>query len=446
MLAQRRPHRQIDWGVEGFQRIAVTEVELMFGLRSLDIPPHASRLLVLVRLHGQPLGLVQLAGEGERRENACAALEEAFASVVDEHLCRDGISRFDLWSGQPSRMMPCVRIRVPAELPDATVVVATRERPERLARCLASLALLDYPTFELIVVDNDPATAATRQVVEHYGRGRIPVRYVCERRRGLGAGHNRALRDARGAVVAFTDDDVVVDRQWLKELVAPFVDHPSVAGSTGLIVPAELDTPAQLMLEAHGGFAKGFEPALYDLGANRPVDPLFPFTAGRLGSGANMAFRSNYLRDVGGFDPALGTGSPAMGGDDLAALFGVLVRGRTLAYRPAAIVWHHHHRELSAVANQAFGYGVGYGAFLTSAVWQRPGVIRWLLPRLAGGVAQARRLGGPERTASGVLHDLLPGALPPELGRLQRRGMLCGPSAYLRSRRTSARRPPAPVR
>lgn len=434
------------WPGEDFEAIQVTQVDLADGLGGLHAAsPDDGDLLVLVRLHGQPLGVVRLyrdrlRGDAEStRRRWCDAVVAAVGPLLGEHLQADGLATLDLWEGAPGTTLSCAcRPDVPSDaLPKASVVIATRERPERLEACLRSLLALDYPDFEIVVVDNDPETTATRQVVARHGGGPVEVRYAVEPRRGLAVGHNRSLSVAEGSVLAFTDDDVVVDPHWLHHLVLPFVEDPGVAASTGLILPAQLETPAQLVLEAHGSFTKGFRPASYDLRRPPPDDPLFPFTAGRLGSGANMAFEADYLRWAGGFDPALGTGSRAKGGDDLAALFGVVASGRTLAYRPAALVWHHHHRDLEAVRRQAYGYGVGLGAYLTSVLVRHPDVTPMLARRLPGGVARAfGHRSASERAAPNLL---LPGGVPPELPRLQRRGMVVGPFAYLASRRSARR-------
>ena len=151
----------------------------------------------------------------------------------------------------------------------------------------------------------------------------VTVRYVREGRPGLARAHNAALPHVTGEVVAFTDDDVEVDPHWLRRLTDGFAD-PRVGCVTGMIFPAEVETPAQAWIEAHAGFGKGFERQVFDLDEHRPDDRLFPFTAGRLGSGANMAFRTSVLLDLGGFDETLGVGTPARGGDDLAAFYDVI--------------------------------------------------------------------------------------------------------------------------
>ncbi|MFD0255292.1 glycosyltransferase [Streptomyces sp. NPDC127113] len=324
--------------------------------------------------------------------------------------------------------------------PSAGVVVATRERADQLARALDSLLAQDHPDFEIVVVDNAPVTGETRELVERkYGER---VRYVCEPVPGLAVAHNRGLAAVRGEVVAFTDDDVVADPRWLTELTAPFAADPRLGCTTGLILPARLRTPAQVLLESHGGFAKGFVPRTYDPEHPPADEPLFPFTAGRFGSGANMAFRTAVLRTVGGFDPATGAGTRARGGDDLYGFVRVLAQGRRLRYTPRALVWHHHRETWRDLETQAYGYGAGLTAYLTAILVNRPALLPALLARVPGGLAHARRLTAVRATGEGAEavgapggHDSRTHPWPRRLARLQRRGMLYGPVGYLRARR-----------
>ncbi|MEV6616073.1 glycosyltransferase [Streptomyces sp. NPDC051051] len=336
-------------------------------------------------------------------------------------------------------------------VPFTTVVIATRERADRLAHALDSMLAQDHPDFEIVVVDNAPVTGATRDLVGHEHAER--VRYVTEPVPGLAVAHNTGLAAARGDVVAFTDDDVVADPRWLTELTAPFAADPGLGCATGLILPARLRTPAQVLLESHGGFAKGFAPRTYD-----PVDPpadepLFPFTAGRFGSGANMAFRTGVLREVGGFDPATGAGTSARGGDDLYGFVRVLAQGHRLRYTPQALVWHHHRETWQDLETQAYGYGAGLTAYLTALLVNRPALLPAFLARLPRGLAHARTLTAARGTDSRGTEDVpgapgVPGASgvpgghddrghpwPRRLSRLQRKGMVYGPVGYLRARR-----------
>jgi GT2 family glycosyltransferase len=415
-----------------YRPVWVTELELTEGVRSLaDRVPSARRgqlALVLVRLHTHPLGLVVLdTGDGHPERSWCTHVAEEVGHEIAAHVRADGgdpavaATLWDPWSIPDPGCVEARRTTLARAVP-ATVIIATRERPDALARCLASVRRLDYPSFDVVVVDNAPATDRTRGVVERFHREGLPVHYVCEMRRGLAAAHNGGLPHARGAILAFTDDDVVVDRHWLTELVAPFTTDPRVAATTGLILPAELDTRGQAMLEAHGRYLKGFEDRRFDRGEHRPDDPLFPFTAGAFGAGANMAFEAEFLRRSGGFDRALGTGTIARGGDDLAAFFRVIAADRVLAYQPSSIVWHHHRRDDDAVTRQAWDYAVGFSAYLTSALVHDP----------RAGIVLARRLGAA-RTLTRERAEARRTTVTPELRRLTTRGMLVGPVAYAAS-------------
>ncbi|MEU2596188.1 glycosyltransferase [Streptomyces hirsutus] len=333
--------------------------------------------------------------------------------------------------------------------PFASVVVATRERTGQLARALDSLLAQDHPHFEIVVIDNAPVTDGTRDLVHRkYGER---VRYVCEPVPGLATAHNTGLAHARGEVTAFTDDDVVADARWLTELTAPFAADPELGCATGLILPARLRTPAQVLLESHGGFAKGFTPTTYDPRNPPREEPLFPFTAGRFGSGANMAFRTEALRAVGGFDPATGAGTPARGGDDLYGFVRVLAQGHRLHYTPRALVWHHHRETWADLETQAFGYGAGLTAYLTAVLVNRPALLPAFLARLPRGLSHARGLTAVRETGDTVdtegsgAGSAAPGShgtrtthpWPRRLSRLQRMGMLYGPVGYLRARRAA---------
>ncbi|WP_042393207.1 glycosyltransferase family 2 protein [Streptacidiphilus carbonis] len=363
-------------------------------------------VLALVRSAGRPIGMVQAdLGPSGAGDPAAALAELAHRQLAAE-------------LADPAAPAPR-----PTEQPLVTVVIATRERPQLLARCLESLAAQRYPRFETVVVDNAPATDATRDLVkERFGD---TVRYVREPLRGLASAHNAGVAAALGEITAFTDDDVVIDAGWIEALVAGFAD-PAVGCVTGLILPAALHTATQVLLEAHGGFGKGFRARRFQ--ADRPPadQPLFPFTAGRLGSGANMAFRTGVLRELGGFDAAVGTGTPAKGGDDLLSFFRAVVHGHALLYQPEALVWHHHRDRAEDLDAQAFGYGAGLGAYLAAAVANEPRMLPALLRRVPGGVRHAIAHTGADAT---------PADWPARLIRLQRRGMLYGPIGYLRSRR-----------
>jgi GT2 family glycosyltransferase len=284
----------------------------------------------------------------------------------------------------------------------------------------------------VIVVDSAPGDDLTQQMIER--RNADPavdplwqIEYVRAERPGLAVAHNAALPVLQTDVVAFTDDDVIVDEFWLQELIAGFDADDDVACVTGGIMPAEIATWPQDWVETTSGYNKGFERRIFDLGPNRPDDPLFPFTAGSMGSGANMAFEVDWLRTTNGFKPELGTGTIAMGGDDLRAFYDVVDSGKQLVYCPSAIIFHHHHRSPEAVERQCYGYGAGLTAFLTSVVVDDPRTLWAMLTRAPRAIRHASDTTAP----SGG--DTFPGQA--NRTRRQRAGMLAGSLLYLRSRK-----------
>jgi GT2 family glycosyltransferase len=409
-----------------------------------------TRARSLVRLHTRPLGFVDLSppAGGLTASEYATAIWDTLAPEIVGHLREDGLPPVaslgpDGLPGLPRDGVPrCEqeRRRFLRDAPFVSVVVATRDRPESLASCLDSLAALSYPRYEIVVVDNAPSTPATAELVERVRAGgtdgpavRPAVRYAREDRRGPSWARNRGLDLARGEIVAFVDDDVLLDPHWLAELVRGFGAGSNVACVTGPIVPRELETPAQIWLEQYGGFCKGFARRIYDLAAHRPADRLFPYTVGKFGSGANMAFRTAALRGLGGFDPALGPATPALAAEDIALFFQVIEAGFQLVYEPGAIVYHAHSPDYARLKRQVFAYGVGLTAFVAKSVLDHPRTILKLSARLPGGLAYALhpRSGKNQKKMAGY---------PSELTAAELRGMLYGPVAYLRSRWQHRRR------
>ncbi len=397
------------------------------------------RVLALVRLHGHPLGLVTATDApgdpaGLRRTLVDAAQRE-LAGPLARHRAADAMAASALpLTGLPqvAGVRPCRarRTQVLADPPSVSVVIATHNRVGLLRSCLDSVLRTGYPRLDVLVVDNAPENDDAQALIRRRYPGR--VRYLREPVAGLARAHNRALAAVRGRITAFTDDDTLVDRDWPVALAEAFAADERIGCVTGLILPAELETRTQAELQQHGGYDKGFTARSWSL-ADPPADPLFPFTAGRFGSGANMAFRTDLLRRLRGFDPATGTGTPARGGDDLLGFLRVLTAGAVLGYRPDAIVWHHDSRVPQALPDQAFGYGTGFGAFLAAAVAREPELLPALARRLPGGLHYAAARRRPGNTGPGG----------PDWSRrlalLELEGLFYGPLGYLRSRRQERR-------
>lgn len=387
--------------------------------------------LVLVRLHGLPLGTLQLdfsAGAIPAGEIARQVWERLGPSIA-AHLAVDGLQTPGALSESGLALAvipPCQRYDEGA-FPFASVVISTHERPGPLRACIDSILAADYPAFEILVVDNSPKTPDTRAMVaERFGND-ARVRYLCEPTPGASAGRNCGLWASSGEVVAFLDDDVVVDRLWLRSLVLGFQAAPGVACVTGMILPAELETQSQVWIEEFGGFDKGYEQKIFDLEEYAQPDPLYPYSVGKFGSGASAAFDPAVLKGIGGFDTALGPATPACGGEDIDAFLQIILAGHRLVYEPRSLVRHHHRREYADLRRAVRGYGVGLAAVLTKALMN---------PKTRAGVLR--------RAPKGVAYFLNPGSaknekktstFPRQLTLVEMGGALVGPVAYLRSRR-----------
>jgi GT2 family glycosyltransferase len=420
--------------------IRVLELELSEPIPDLvpGLSPEGApyrQALALVRVHREPLGLLPLGlPDGVlTAEELADVVWDRFRRQIARHLTAHGeppARHLPVAGPPPGQAPPCAwETAVPTDdLPFVSAVVTTCDRPFQLRRTLDSLLAQSYPAFELIVVDNRPGSVTTRQTIgERYGDD-PRVRYVQEPRAGLSAARNAGLASVRGEIVAFTDDDVTVDRYWLSSLAHAFLRDEAVACVTGLILPLELDTPAQLWFEQFGGFGKGFQRRSFDLGPHRPPDALFPYAAGRFGSGASSAFRAAVLRALGGFAVELGAGTPACGGEDLDAYLSVLQAGHRLVYEPRAILWHPHRLDLPGLSRQIHRYGVGLSAALTKRFLASQEERRQILRRLPTGLAYVVHPGSAKNTGKG------PG-YPARLTLLEVAGMLRGPIAYGLARR-----------
>lgn len=310
--------------------------------------------------------------------------------------------------------------------PAGTVVVTTCDNPATLVRCLASIldALSDGD--RVIVVENRPdASRVPPALHERFGQdGRLA--YVEERGRGLGRARNAGLAAVTTPFVAFTDDDIVADEAWSDRLFGALAAEPRAAVVTGLIAPLALETRSQVLLERFAGFGKGFERRRFRLSEPPHGDPLFPFAAGSFGSGANLACRTAELRALGGFDPYLGTGTPARGGEDLDLFTRAILAGHDLVYEPGAIVWHEHPDTPERLRRQAFGYGAGLGAAIAKQVVCGPSRTD-LLRRLPAGARHMLASDSPKNARKGP-------AYPRLLTIVELMGLAAGPVGYLRSR------------
>ena len=419
--------------------VRIVEVELERPLPTLSAfdPEKGSyyqRARCLVRLHTQSLGLVELNIDKDdlSPDEYVPKIWLALHLQINEHLRQDGLPPVTelTANGLPGLNMPCCieeREQFLTNAPFVSVVVATRDRPEQLATCLSSLLALHYPQYEIIVVDNAPGTHATADLVQRLSHSAPYIRYVREDRQGPSWARNRGIMVARGEILAFADDDVIVDPYWLVGLVRGFSIAENVACVTGLVLPTELETPAQFLFEEYCGFTRGFIRRVYDFKENHQKLPLHPYIAGRFGTGASMAFRTAFIHSVDGFDPALGGIGPVRCSQDIALFFQVLTRGYKLVYEPASLLYHLHRREYTQLRKQIYNYGVGFTAYLVKSLLDNPRLVfdfMGKLPHAFFYLLQSQPLKQKEK----------PTHYPKELTITEWKGMLYGPFAYMPSR------------
>jgi GT2 family glycosyltransferase len=213
--------------------------------------------------------------------------------------------------------------------------------------------------------------------------------YVREPRPGLDVARNAALAAAAGDVVAFLDDDAVAHPGWAGALRGAFLD-PATCACTGRVEALSLDTEAQRLFEANGGFGRGHRRIRLPDDAGRRLHGMpAPLIAWALsvGNGCSLAVRRSTVLELGGFDEALDRGTALPGGGDLDALWRILQAGGRVVYEPEALSWHEHRRSSAELSEQLAGHQLAVIAFLTKSVrrapvGRRPVILAYLLWRL----------------------------------------------------------------
>jgi glycosyltransferase involved in cell wall biosynthesis len=362
------------------------DIDVARGIADVTLAPGDAGAAVLARRNGVPVAFWLEGANGRQTlpaaEVAQRILAEAGPKIVAECL------REEIGDSAPREKTP----------PPVTVAICTRDRSDSVERLLRSLTdcvpPLQSHSMEILLVDNAPSDNRTRELAARWPM----VRYMREVRPGLNFARNLALKEARGDILAFLDDDVIVDRSWWRGLVDAWFDNQDAAAFTGLVLPMELETDAQILFEQRGGFRRGFERIRY--GRVLPGNRLYPGGAGIFGTGANMALRTQIVRELGGFDEALDTGAPVPGGGDLDIFYRVIRAGYPLVYEPRFLVFHQHRKELKALRFQyRRSWGYGFMCYMSKCLKSDPDrrttlrrlVLWWFVNDLKGLLENAKR-------------------------------------------------------
>ncbi len=214
--------------------------------------------------------------------------------------------------------------------PKISVVVCTHNGSRNIGHCCEELAKLDYPDYEVIVVD-DGSTDETAAIARRHD-----VKLIQTENHGLSSARNVGADVASGEIVAYIDDDAWPDPHWLSYLAMAFAsdDYAGVGGPN--IAPPSDGGVADAVANAPGG----------------PIHVLLTDDVAEHIPGCNMAFRRSVLQAVGGFDPSF-----RVAGDDVDICWRIQARGWKLGFTPAAVVWHRRRSSTRAYLKQQWGYG-----------------------------------------------------------------------------------------
>lgn len=330
----------------------IVHIELEEPLPEVAVPSGYSGLGCVVRRNGKPVGYFMEAIAGDTilspRDIAARIMNYTASFILAEKIRDELLGR-----------------QIVSQLPTLDIAICTHDRPDTLQRCLRSLRecrLMDRSgKVRVLVIDNAPTGGQTRLLVEDFPN----VVYVLEPKPGLDFARNRAVRESTAELLAFLDDDVIIDRCWLEGLQEAWTENPDAGAFTGPVLPLELETRAQILFEEMGGFGRSFWRTRF--GSVQPGLPTYPCGAGMFGAGCNMVFRRAALLRLGGFDDALDTGAPLPGGGDLDMFYRVVRGGYPLIREPKLVVYHQHRREYAKLRHQMWTWGLGSMAFVTKS-------------------------------------------------------------------------------
>ena len=341
---------------EVFARPARRRVVSHRGLRKRIAQKHSVALLKAILHEGLTVGpeaLTSVAAELFPKYTMVGAPAARTRHYVEETLLLPG--------GLPEPYRSWVEIAQRQQawpMPPVTVAVCTRDRAEILEGCIENLKALDYPDFEILIVDNGRDPVPAREISDRLG-----VSYVRCLKPGLSRARNAAIAAARHEWIAFTDDDCRPERNWLKELIRPTQDS-NCRCVCGLVLPAQLENSAEITFEIYGGLGRGYAAKLFDPGFLR-ASKTRPAQTWRIGAGANMLLHRGFAQWIGGYDVDMGPGPSSVGGcgEDTDVFYQVLRTGHNIHYAPRAIVHHFHRSSPAALRKQIYSYAVGHAAY-----------------------------------------------------------------------------------
>lgn len=298
---------------------------------------------------------------------------------------------------------------------DISIIIGTYNRCDSLIKSVRSVILMHVPdgvTWELIVVDNNSADKTGELIGDLRRNTTVDMRYVLEERQGLSYARNRGIEESKGRIIAFLDDDCIVDPGWLSRLVNEFHADPELCGIGGRVeLYDERDKPVTIMTSR-------------DRRLFTSAGQLFSFM-----HGCNMAFDRKVFENTGGFDVRLGPGTKILAAEDADFIYRVYKSGFKMLYCPELLVYHNHGRRLDAqVAALLRGYTIGRGAFYSKHIVQGDSVMLkmayWELSALLKAVLKGSYGNWTRQKTLNYLRDLFVGGYYYTFFRQGREGVL----------------------
>jgi O-antigen biosynthesis protein len=278
-----------------------------------------------------------------------------------------------------------------AWIPECSVVICTRDRPAYLDRCLAALAALNYPRFEILVVDNAPSDGRAREIAS-----RRSVRYVVEAVAGLSRARNRGAAQSTGDIVAYLDDDAIAEPGWLGGLAAEFTDA-RVMAVAGRVIPLDPAGEEGRKCAAIAGTDRGPQRRIFDL----ETPDWFKFANfGGIGIGANMAMRRSAFSVWPGFNPRLGRGAAVPACEENHAFSQMIAAGYRVVYTPAAVVRHHAPQNTVELRQQHLKTLVEAGAYFAFLLTERADYRAATVGFVVAGIRGRRHTQGPDASST----------------------------------------------
>ncbi|MCC6832591.1 MAG: glycosyltransferase [Thermoleophilia bacterium] len=318
------------------------------------------------------------------------------------------LARFGTAPGLPAEPVP---------LPRMTVVLTTSGTPDAAVRAVGAMLRGDVAPDEIVVADTGRSSGVLRRMLADWYPGER-IRLLTCPGAGRAAARNAGMAVAAGDVLVFADDGIIADRDWLRRLAEALVLSGADC-ATGMALPLEMDTQAHLDLERLTRVPRGYFRRSTHRLADADGNVLAVHPDALTGARRCLAVWREIAEQVGGFDPLLGAGTAARGGEDLDFVSRVLETGHTLVQEPAAILWHERRAGIRGLRREAFGRGAGYAATVAKRFWEGPhrsDVVRGIPDAL-------RDLMAPARAARR-------GAAPGALEACQVAGVLFGPFAF----------------